>query len=230
MNTPVKKPYTSALREAQARATRRTIVDAAARLFIDRGYGATTIDAIAEAAGVSRKTVFTSVGGKAEALKLAIDWAITGDDEPVPLLERPQVKAAQREPDARRILTEYAGMVCAVGARIAPLNAVIQAAAGLDPDLRALAEDGRAQRLHGMQALAQALASRGALKPGLTPAEAADILWLFNDPAVYHRLVIEQHWPADRYQEWLAGALISLLIAAGYQPGELGAPGPPGPV
>src|SRR6266487_317916 len=104
MNHAVKKPYSSELRAAQARATRRAIVDAAARLFIAHGYGATTVDAIARAAGVSRKTVFTSVGGKIEALKLAIDWAAVGDDEPVPMLERPHVKAGQGEPDARRIL------------------------------------------------------------------------------------------------------------------------------
>jgi AcrR family transcriptional regulator len=219
MSAPVKKPYNSALRAAQARATRRAIVDAAARLFIDRGYGATTIDAIAEAAQVSRKTVFTSVGGKSEALKLAIDWAITGDDEPVPLLERPHIRAAQRDPDARRLLTSYARNLREVGARIAPLNAVVQAAAGLDAEIRALADEGRDQRLAGMRVLAQALADRGALKPGLTPAEAADILWLFNDPGVYHRLVIERHWPPDRYQDWLAGTLISLLIRSGYRPG-----------
>src|SRR6516165_12727101 len=122
MTAPVKKPYRSALREAQARATRRAIVDAAARLFIQRGYGATTVDAIAEAAGVSRKTVFTSVGGKTEALKLAIDWAIVGDDEPVPMLERPHIKAMQDEPDARQILTGYARNACEVAERIAPLN------------------------------------------------------------------------------------------------------------
>src|SRR5215470_12926937 len=104
MNQPVKKPYSSALRAAQARATRRAIVAAAARLFGERGYGATTVDAIAETAGVSRKTVFTSVGGKAQALKLAIDWAMVGDDEPVPLLDRPHVRAGMAEPDARRML------------------------------------------------------------------------------------------------------------------------------
>jgi AcrR family transcriptional regulator len=219
MAAPVKKPYTSALRAAQARATRRAIVDAAARLFTERGYGATTIDAIAEAAGVSRKTVFTSVGGKTEALKLAIDWAIAGDDEPVPILERSHVKAMlQHEPDARRILTTYVHDVRQASARTAPLHQVIQAAAGLDADIRALAEDGRAQRIRGMRAIAQTLADRGALKPDLTPSEAADILWLLNDPGVYHRLVIEQKWTPDRYQDWLADALISLLIPASYQP------------
>ncbi len=221
MSEPVKKPYSSALRAAQARATRRAIVDAAARLFVEHGYGATTIDAIAEAAGVSRKTVFTSVGGKPEALKLAIDWAVVGDDEPVPMMERPHVKAARLETDARRILTDYARSVREVSARIAPLNAVVQAAAGLDAEIRALAEEGRAQRIRGMRFLAQLLADRGALKPGLTASEAADILWLFNDPAVYHRLVIEQHWSPDRYQNWLADAFISLLIPASYQPKTL---------
>jgi hypothetical protein len=69
-----------------------------------------------------------------------------------------------------------------------------------------------------MRWLAQRLADRGALKPGMTAFEAANILWLLNDPGVYHRLVIEQHWSPDRYQDWLADALISLLIPASYQP------------
>jgi AcrR family transcriptional regulator len=218
MSQPVKKPYNSALRAAQARATRRAIVDAAARLFTERGYGATTIDAIAEAAGVSRKTVFTSVGGKTEALKLAMDWAIVGDDEPVPMLERPHVRAMQHEPDARRILTAYARAVREAGARTSPLHQVVRAAAGLDEEVRTLADEGGAQRLRGMRFLAQQLADRGALKPGLTPTEAADVLWLLNDPGVYYRLVVEQHWNPDRYQDWLADSLISLLIPASYQP------------
>ena len=227
MSQPVKKPYNSALRAAQARATRRAIVDAAARLFTERGYGVTTVDAIAEAAGVSRKTVFTSVGGKTEALKLAIDWAIVGDDEPVPVLERPHVRAGMREPDARRMLASYARHVREVGARTAPLHEVVRAAAGLDEEIRALAQEGGVQRLRGMRMLAQQLADRGALKPGLTSAEAADVLWLLNDPGVYYRLVVEQHWDPDRYQDWLTDSLISLLIPASYQPATVWPPDHP---
>ena len=132
---------------AQARATRRAIVDAAARLFIERGYGPTTVDAIAEAAGVSRKTVFTSVGGKVEALKLAIDWAMVGDDEPVPLLQRPHVQAGLVEPDARRILTDYAADIREVHSRIAPLDRGRAGSLWPGTGVRALAEQGRAQRL-----------------------------------------------------------------------------------
>ena len=227
MSLPVKKPYNSALRAAQARATRRTIVDAAARLFIEHGYGATTVDAIALAAGVSRKTVFTSVGGKTEALKLAIDWAIVGDDEPVPMLERPHVKLMHEEPDARRMLASYARHVRETGARTAPLHEVVRAAAGLDEEIRALAQEGGVQRLRGMRMLAQQPADRGALKPGLTSAEAADVLWLLNDPGVYYRLVVEQHWDPDRYQDWLTDSLISLLIPASYQPATVWPPDHP---
>src|SRR5690242_10910929 len=135
MADPVKKAYSSTLRDAQARATRRAIVDAAAALFVRDGYGATTVDAIAAAAGVSRKTVFTSVGGKSEALKLAIDWAIVGDDEPVPLMDRAPVAQQRAEPDARAILRSFAALVVSVAGRVAQLIAVAAAAAGQDPDL-----------------------------------------------------------------------------------------------
>jgi AcrR family transcriptional regulator len=212
MSETVKRPYNSARRDEQARATRRAIVTAAARLFVARGYGATTIDAIAGAAGVSRKTVFASVGGKSQALKLAIDWAIVGDDEPVALLDRPHVQESLAEPDARRILREFAHDAGQIGSRIAPLVAAAVAAAGTDQEIMALVEAGRSQRLVGMRRLAQVLADRRALRPDLSVLEVADVLWLFNDPAVYHRLVLEQGWDPDRYEKWLADTLIRLVL------------------
>ena len=212
MSEAVKRSYNSARRDEQARATRRAIVGAAARLFVGRGYGATTIDAIAEDAGVSRKTVFTSVGGKSEALKLAIDWAIVGDDEPVALLDRPRIQASMAEPDARRILREFAHDVRLIGARIAPLVAVAVAAAGTDQEITALVEEGRSQRLEGMHRLAQVLADRRALRTDLSVLEVADVLWLFNDPAVYQQLVLQQGWDPDRYENWLADTLIRLIL------------------
>lgn len=151
---------------------------------------------------------------------MAARWTIAGDDEPVPMLERPHIKAMRQEPDARRMLASYARHVRETGARTAPLHEVVRAAAGLDEEVRALADEGGAQRIRGMRVLAQNLADRGALKPGLTPSEAADVLWLLNDPGVYHRLVIEQHWDLDRFQDWLADSLISLLIPASYQPDQ----------
>jgi AcrR family transcriptional regulator len=221
MSSAVKRTYNSTLRAAQARSTQRAIVAAAGQLFVEQGYGQTTVDAIAEAAGVSRKTVFTSVGGKVQTLKLALDWAIAGDDEPVPIVERPSVKEARNDPDARRILRGYAHQVRDVSERTGRLYLVMQSAAGLYDDVRELAEQMGAQRLRGMQVLAGELARRDALKPDVTTAEAADVLWLCNDPAVHHRLVVEQGWLPDRYEEWLAEALISLLIRPSYRPKKL---------
>ena len=81
-----------------------------------------------------------------------------------------------------------------------------------------LVENGQVQRLQGMRILAQALADRGALREELSTTEAADVLWLFNDPTVYQHLVLERHWTEERYQLWLTDALASLLIARGYRP------------
>jgi AcrR family transcriptional regulator len=216
MSEPVKRQYASTLRAEQARATRRSVVDAAGRLFVERGYGATTVDAIAEAAGVSRKTVFTSVGGKVEALKLAVDWAIVGDDEPVPLLARPEVEQQRKEPDARRVLRSYAAMQRRSAARVAPLVHAAEAVAGSDPAVQALVDEGKAQRRFGMGMLAGELGERGALRDDLTVEEAADVLWLFNDPLTFHRLVLQRGWSPERYEEWVASSLIALLVRADY--------------
>jgi AcrR family transcriptional regulator len=109
---------------------------ATARSSSARGYGGTTIDAVAQAAGVSRKTVFTAVGGKVELIKLAYDFAVAGDDEPVPMPERPAVRALVAEDDPARMLAAYAVMVADIGARIAPVYVALQGAAQTDPAAR----------------------------------------------------------------------------------------------
>ena len=214
-----KKPYESALRAAQAQETRRAIVDAAARLFVERGYGATTVDAIAEAAGVSRKTVFSSVGSKLTALKLAIDWAIVGDDEPVPMMARPHILALRAEPDARAVLRGYVRTYCEITPRVAPIDAALRGAIGLDDDVRALYEENRRQRLEGMTHFAEDLAGRRSLRKGLGVMSAADLLWTINDPALYHRLVIERGWAPARFERWLADTLEQQLIDPAYRAG-----------
>ena len=219
MSCPLKKSsYESPLRAAQAQATRRAIVAAAARLFVEHGYGATTVDAIAQAAGVSRKTVFTSVGGKSAALKLALDWAAVGDEEPIPLMERPEVQAQQQEPDARRILLSYAVMNADIGGRISELQCAVESVSGADEELRALAETLTEQRRFGMGKLAEQLAGRGALRPGMSVDDAADVLWMMSSPANYRWFVGNRGWSPERYAQWLGGALVALLIEPTYRP------------
>jgi AcrR family transcriptional regulator len=213
MSVSGKRSYTSELRATQAMRTRRQIVDAASTLFAERGYGATTIDAIAAAAGVSRKTVFTSAGGKLELLKLAYDFAVAGDDEPVAMRDRPAIRALEALEDPVRLLTGFAEIITGIGGRIAPVFGALQAAAEVEAEARALFETVQAQRLSAMVTPAKRLSALGALKPGLTVRKAADILWVHNDPALYLKLVVQREWSRTQFRQWLAGALCDQLLA-----------------
>jgi AcrR family transcriptional regulator len=199
----VKRSYSSTLRAAHARETRRLLVTTAARLFTEQGYGRTTIDTIAEQAGVSRKTVFTAVGGKLELLKLALDWAVTGDDEPIPVLERQALHATSKATSREAMLPGWVEVVAPIAARVHGLSVALAAAAAADDDARALREAHQAQRLAGARAFATHLAAHNGLRRGLPVDRAADIIWLYSDPAIYHRLVAERGWPDSDYRDWL---------------------------
>src|SRR5260370_25472965 len=119
MPPEVNAPPAWPLRSAKARATRAAIIAAASRLFIEKGYLAPSVQLIADAAGVSRATVFNSVGGKAALLKAAYDVATVGDDQPVPLPQRPEALAIRAEPDPRRAIAMYAALITTVSSRLA---------------------------------------------------------------------------------------------------------------
>lgn len=210
---PVKRRYQSPLREGQAKNTRTAIIEAAWRLFAERGYAATSVDEIAAAAGVSRATVFTAVGGKPALLKAAFDVAIVGDDEPVALPDRPSSRAIRAEQDPRRYLARYAGLASEAAGRVAPIAEAVRGAAGADPDARALWETHLAQRRRGAANIVSDLLAKGArLRPGLDADAAADLVWVLNDPGLYAHLVLKQGWSPGRFQTWLADALWTEVV------------------
>ena len=208
----VKRQYQSRLRDAQAAATRRTVIGAAARLFGERGYVATSVDDIAAAAGVSRATVFTAVGGKPVLLKTALDVAIVGDDEPVSLPDRPRSRAVQAEPDPSRYLALYAGIVTEIGGRAAAIYEAVRGAAGADTAARTLWLEHQAQRRQGGANVVSDVLGKSALRPGLKPDRAADIVWALNDPGLYRMLVHERGWSPAEFESWLAQTLQSQLL------------------
>jgi AcrR family transcriptional regulator len=212
MVTPVKRDYRSELRAAQALQTRRAIVAAASRLFIEDGYGATTIDAVAEAAGVSRKTVFTSVGGKLDLLKLALDWAVAGDDRPVAVADRDEMKHVMAQDDAVALLRGCVHVMVTITGRAAGLARALEVAAGIDPAARDLVERGQRQRLDDARMVVDSLRALNALTSNLTYDEAVDVVWLAIEPALFDRLVRVRGWSATRFEEWLAQHLIAQLI------------------
>jgi AcrR family transcriptional regulator len=206
------RSYSSTLRADQARRTRRRIVDAAAELFAEHGYAGTTIDAVATAAGVSRKTVFDSVGGKAQLMKLAYDFAIVGDDEPVPLADRPEMRAMLAEPDYGKRLAMYASLVVGIDRRLSSAWRAFEGAATSDPEAAKLYVAMVQQRRQAMREAAQMFADAGALRPDLDVEVAADLMWFYNDPSLYDKLVRQRGWSVDRFQAWLAEALQVQLL------------------
>jgi AcrR family transcriptional regulator len=188
------------------------VIEAAGRLFVERGYGSTSIEEIAAAASVGRAAVFSVVGGKPALLKTAFDVALVGDDEPVSLPERPGYRAVREEPDPRRYLALYAEVLTEVGGRVSPIYETIRAAASGDPDARYLWENHQAERHQAAAGVVRDLRDRGRLRPMLDERAAADLVWVLNDPGLYHQLVHARQWPAERFQTWLADTLQRQLL------------------
>jgi AcrR family transcriptional regulator len=222
---PARTTHLSPLRDQQARATRRAIVAAARELFVEQGYAATTIDAVATRAGVGRKTVFASVGGKGALLKLVWDWTISGDDEPVPMSRRPAVLAMVAEPDPQRLVEMWVQMQLEVGARVSPVGAAVLAAADVDDDVRALRETIRRESLAGATAFVTDLDSKGGLRSGLDPARAADICWALVNSMLLSLFVEIRGWSLPEYGDWLLRVLrATLLRPAAATPTATGSP------
>jgi AcrR family transcriptional regulator len=207
-----RRPYTSPLREQQATATRRAVLDAARQLFIAQGYGATTVEQIAQRAGVSKPTVFTAVGNKQTVLRAVRDAAIAGDDEPVPVAQRPAADRIRAEPDQRQAVELLAQHLTGVASRYAQINEVLHAAAdGGEEELRELWEAEEDQRLTGARFWVEVLTGKGPLRTGLSRSDAIDMMWLLMSPDNYYRLVHRRRWAKQKYQRWLAATIAQLL-------------------
>lgn len=208
----VKRGYRSPTRDAQAQTTRVAIIAAATTLFVEHGYGEVSIDAIADAAGVGRATVFNAVGGKATVLRAAYDVAVVGDDEPVPLPERPWARPVREAPDAATMLTRYAHMVTIVDGRVAAIYEVLRSAAGAHADVRAELDQIRDERRGGAANVIAMLVRHGPLRDGLTRRAAADVVDVLIDPGLFHQLVIERGWAPRAFERWLAGTSSDQLL------------------
>lgn len=207
-----KKRYESPLRKAQAQSTRMLVLDAARRLFAERGYVATSVDEIARAAGVGRATVFASVGGKPALLKQAYDVGLVGDDQPVSLPDRPRSRAIRSDPDPYRLLAGYAELATEIAGRIAGIYEAVRQASGADREARALWVEILRQRRAGMDNLVRDLTAKGPLRDGLDARRAADIAWVFTDPLLYTMLVMQRGWSPEHYRSWFAETLQSQLL------------------
>jgi AcrR family transcriptional regulator len=194
-----RRTYRSELRTQQALATRRTIRDAAEKLFLAQGYGGTSINAIAEAAGVAPETVYATFKNKRALLKELIDVSVAGDDEPIAINERPWFDEVRAERDQRRVLRmiDEAGLTRV--ARAGAIAQVLHGAAASDPQLQELRKEQEAGRRHDIGQFVDLLLERGSLR--VDRQTAIDVVYAIGGSDVWRALVVECGWSVERYIE-----------------------------
>jgi TetR/AcrR family transcriptional regulator, regulator of autoinduction and epiphytic fitness len=189
------------------------VIEAATRLFVQRGYAPTTMRAIAAEAGVSVPTVELLFGTKAQLLHVVIDVAVAGDDEPVPVLSRAWAADAQSERDLADFLSVVAQVMSEAQARSAGVILAAYEAAAADPDIQLLILDRESQRERTTAWIVDSVLERAALRPGLDKGGAIDTVWMLMDPVIFNRLTRHRGWSPDRYASWFADSVIRLLTS-----------------
>lgn len=206
-----RRAYDSSRRRAQAATSRRGILAAAQRLFSEQGYAATTMAEVAQAAGVSLKTVYLAFETKAGLIRALWDVALRGEPD-IAVAEQPWYRAVLDEPDPERKLSITAANSRAVKTRIGGVLAVIRGSALADPDLADLWSLIQTDFHANQQVIVQQLYDAGALRPDLTVERATDILWTLNHPDVWLLLVGARGWTPEQWESWFVDAATSQLL------------------
>jgi len=200
-------------RRARAQATRARVLEAARSLFLEAGYVATTIDAIAELADVSPETVYATFGNKRSLLSGLLDSSIAGGEDAKPILDQDWVRSMREEPDARRRLRILTKAGRGILERRAALDEVVRGAATADPEIAALRRSGKEQRFAGQRELVRIAVGPAALRAGLSAAEAADALYAIGSPETYLLLTVDRGWSPAKFERWYGDSLERLLLA-----------------
>lgn len=206
-------PLTLVTRRSGTVATRRRIANAALELFSTRGYAATTLQTIADTAGLHVQTIYQAFGSKTAVLAAACELARAGDDDPEALpTEWPWVQALMADSDPTRQVRGFATHIRTTAPRAGPLVAEIRSAARSDPDLARFLEHAEAGRYLGPAGIAALLAEKDSLRRGLDVDRAADTIYAIASYEGYELLVNERGWTADEYERWLADTLCDLVL------------------
>jgi AcrR family transcriptional regulator len=207
-----KRSYNSTRRQAQARETRQQILEAARRLFAAHGYAGATIEAIAQEAAVAPETIFAAFGNKRSILANLIAVSVGGDDQAIPLLQRPGLQTVLQEHDPVRQLQLFARDITEILERVTPVFEMMRMAAKTEPDIAEMLKNLLAERLHNLATFVQHLSAHSPLRTGLDDAQAADIVWAITSPEVFSLLTVDRGWSRERYIHWLGDTLTRLLL------------------
>ena len=207
-----RRAYNSPRRQQQAAATRRTILEAAERLFLQDGYPATTMEAIAAEAGVSLKTAYLPFSTKSGLLRALWDLRLKSDDADAPVVQHEWFREVTEEPDPVRKLQLNARNSAAAKTRIGTLFRVIRGAAEIDADCGALWRLIQSDFYANQQMIVESIHRGGGLRRGLSVATGTDILWTLNHPDAWMLLAGQRGWSPRAYEAWLAQASCAQLL------------------
>lgn len=209
--TAVRRRYTSPTRDDAARLTRSRILEAARRGFLTRGYGPTTIKAVAAAAEVSEQTIYARFGNKAAVLKAVYDVEMVGDDEPIPMAQRPHFRRLREARTLDELIASYAQLARTTAQRMRPLVELVWGIRAAEPDLDELVRVAAKERRAGAEMFADQVVAAGLLRPGLDPESLASLVWVLIAPEVYLLHVRDTDLSDDGYEQWLTDALHTIL-------------------
>ena len=204
------RPYDRRSRDEQARATRERVIDAARATFLEKGYGATTVLAIAALAGVSVETIYKAFGGKAGLVRAIHQRALEGQG-PTPAEQRSNAMSA-REEDARDLVAKWGALTAEVSPLVSPIHLLIRSAAAAEPELVSLLDEISDARLLRMKKNASVLERLGFLRKGLSVETAAEIMWAYTAPELYDLLVLQQRWSPKELGAFVGAALEAALL------------------
>ena len=209
-NVKAKRSYDASLRRQQADRSHDRIVEMAQRRFLNDGYGPTTIAAIAEDAGVSVDTIYKTFGGKPGLIRAMSARALEGT-RAVPA-ERRSDELQSREKDPRKLIARWGMFTTEIAPLAAPIALLVRDAAGSHPELRPVVDEVHDNRLRRMTENARRFAAAGHLRPGLTVADAATVMWTYTSPELYELLVLRRGMPLKAFGRFVADALIAALL------------------
>jgi AcrR family transcriptional regulator len=207
-----RRRYNSPHRREQAEGTRMTILQAAETLFAVQGFAATSMPAVAAEAGVALKTVYAAFGTKAGLLHALWNLRLGGDDDPIPVVERPWYRRMLQEDDPERLLRAAARQSRSVKERVGTTMRTVREAAITEPAIADLWQRIETEFRIVLGGLAERLDALGSLAPELDTGAATDLLWTLNHPDTWHLLVNRCQWTGEQYEHWVAGTLCAQLL------------------
>jgi AcrR family transcriptional regulator len=205
-----KRRYSSAVREEQAARTRTRILDAAAELFVERGYARTTMKDIAVQADVARDTVHAIFGSKARVLTALIDYRLVPDSSVTNATQLPEALAIKDEVDQRKQIEVFAKFIAGISTELRPVFEILRTASAVEPEMAKVFEEMDQFRMNNMQTYASWIAARGPLR--VSTRRAGEIIWALASLDVARMLCDELGWTESQHARWLSDTLIRTLL------------------